>query len=96
MSRHTSRAQRIRAIKNGREPILATFAAQFIQGFHQVGETAELRFDASEHRIVRVDKPPVNLGNLYLTYLREPRSQRAEFVRTTARAILASNSELPK
>jgi hypothetical protein len=96
MSRHTSRAQQVRASKNGPEPSLATFADQLIQALHQSGEMNELRFDASKRRIIWPDKPPVNLGNLFLTYLGEPRSRRGHYVRSTARALLNSVFELPK
>src|SRR6516165_3494689 len=81
------------------KPSIADFAAQMIQAFREAGDKTDLRFEAAENRIVRAgpDGPStVNLANIYQTYLREPRSRRAECVRSVVRGILASTKGLPK
>ena len=80
-------------------PSVADFAAQLIQALREAGDKTDLRFDPSENRIVRGDPDPpstINLANMYQTFLREPRSRRAECVRSLARGILASTKGLPK
>jgi len=70
-----------------------------IQAFREAGDKTDPRFDASENRIVRGDPEAqwtVNLANLYLTYLKQPRSQRAEYLRSLVRGILTSSKGLPK
>jgi hypothetical protein len=60
------------------KPSIADFAQQMIEAFREAGDKTDLRFDASENRIVRGDPDAqwtVNLGNLYQTYLKQPRSQ---------------------
>ncbi|MGO9468104.1 MAG: hypothetical protein ACLQIB_45830 [Isosphaeraceae bacterium] len=52
------------------KPSVASFAAQMIQAFREAGDKTDLRFDASENRIVRndPDSPWVaNLENMYQT-----------------------------
>jgi hypothetical protein len=81
------------------KPSVAEFAHQMIQAFREAGDKADLHFDPSENRIVRGDPDPpstINLANMYQTFLREPRSRRAECVRSLARGILASTKGLPK
>jgi hypothetical protein len=81
------------------KPSIADFAAQMIQAFREAGDKADLRFEAAEIRIVRADPDgpsTVNLANIYQTFLREPRSRRAECVRSLVRGILASTKGLPK
>jgi len=63
------------------KPRIAEFAALMIQAFREAGDRTDLRFDASENRIVRSDPDAqwtVNLANLYQTYPNQRRSQRAE------------------
>jgi len=70
-----------------------------IQAFREAGDKTDLRFDPSENRIVRGDPDApstVNLANMYQAFLREPRSRRAECVRSLARGILGSTKGLPK
>jgi hypothetical protein len=81
------------------KPSIVDFAHQMIQAFREAGDNSELRFDPSENRIVRGDPDPpstINLANMYQTFLREPRSRRAECVRSLARGILTSTKELLK
>jgi len=81
------------------KPSVASFAQQMIQAFREAGDKTDLRFEASESRIVRGDPDgpsTVNLANMYETFLREPRSRRAECLRSLARGILASTKGLPK
>jgi hypothetical protein len=81
------------------KPRVATFAQQMIQALREAGDNTDLRFDASENRIVRgaADVPwTVNLANLSQTYLQEPRSKRAEYVRSVARGLLTPTKGLPK
>jgi hypothetical protein len=81
------------------KPSIATFAAPLMQAFREAGGPTELRFEPSENRIVRTDSDgnwTVNLANLYQTYIREARSRRAEYVRSTVRAILTAKKELPE
>jgi hypothetical protein len=81
------------------KPSIAEFAQQMIQAFREAGDKTDLRFDPSENRIVRGDPDgpsTVNLANMYQTFLGEPRSRRAECVRSLARGILASTKGLPK
>jgi hypothetical protein len=80
-------------------PSVADFAAQLIQALREAGDKTDLRFDPSENRIVRGDPDgpsTVNLANMYQAFLREPRSRRAECVRSLARGILACTKGLPK
>jgi hypothetical protein len=70
-----------------------------IQAFREAGDKTDLRFEASENRIVRGEPDAqwtVNLANLYQTYLQLPRSQRAEYVRSAARGVLTSSKGVPK
>ncbi len=81
------------------KPSIAEFAAQMIQAFREAGAKTDLRFDASENRIVRndPDSPWVgNLDNMYQTYLKQPRSRRAEYVRSVARGLVTSRKGLPE
>src|SRR6202008_3152145 len=67
--------------------------------FREAGDDTDLRFDAAENRIDSGDPDAqwtVNIANLYQTYLQQPPSQRAEYVRSTARGILTSSKGLPK
>jgi hypothetical protein len=81
------------------KPSIADFAAQMIEAFREAGDMTDLRFDAAENRIVRGhsdDQWTLNLANMYQIYLREPRSQRAECVRSLVRGIQTSSKGLPK
>jgi hypothetical protein len=81
------------------KPSIADFAAQMIQAFREAGDKTDLRFDASENRIVRGesdDQWTVNLANMYQTYLQQRRSGRAEYVRTVARGLISVRKALPK
>jgi hypothetical protein len=80
------------------KPSVATFAQQMIQAFREAGDNNDLRFDAAENCIVRSDPDvpwTVNLANMYQAYLQTPRSERAEYVRSTARSILIPTKGLP-
>ena len=75
------------------KPSIADFAAQMIQAFREAGDKTDLRFDAAENRIVRGesdDQWTVNLGRTYHTYLKEPCSQRAQWVRSLVPGVLTS------
>jgi hypothetical protein len=81
------------------KPSVATFAAEMIRAFREAGHTSDLRFDVSENRLVGGDSDvpwTVNLANLYQTYLQEPRSERAEYVRSVARGLLTPAKGLPE
>jgi hypothetical protein len=81
------------------KPSIADFAQQMIQAFRASGDKSDLRFDASENRIVRGesdDQWTVNLANMYQMYLQRPRSERAEYVRTVARGLTSARKALPK
>ncbi len=81
------------------KPTIADFAQQMIQAFREAGNKTDLRFDASESRIVRndPDSPWVaNLDNMYQRYLKQPRSRRAEYVRSVARGLVTSTKGLPE
>jgi hypothetical protein len=81
------------------KPSVADFAAQMIQAFRKAGDKTDLRYDAARNRIAQVDadEPWVaNLANMYQTYLKEPRSRRAECVRSLVRGVLTSRKCLPK
>jgi hypothetical protein len=81
------------------KPTIADFAAEMIKAFREAGDKTDLRFDASENRIVRGEPHDgwmVNVANMYQIYLRDPRSQRAERVRTLVREILTSGKGLPE
>jgi hypothetical protein len=80
-------------------PTLDRFAAELIQAMREAGETDELRYDASERRILQVREVQVagvmNLGNMYSNYRRLPRSRRPEFLRVCVRRAMARHRELP-
>ncbi|MGO9919413.1 MAG: hypothetical protein ACLQIB_32530 [Isosphaeraceae bacterium] len=81
------------------KPSVANFAEPMIQAFHEAGDKTDLRFDASENRIVRNDPDSpwiANLDNMYQTYLKQPRSRRAEYVRSVARGLVTSRKGLPE
>jgi hypothetical protein len=81
------------------KPSIADFAAEMIQAFHEAGDKTDLRFDASENRIVRGecdDQWTVNLANMYQMYLQQPRQRRAEYVRTVVRGLISARKALPK
>jgi hypothetical protein len=67
------------------KPGIADFAAEMIWALREGGHKTDLRFDASENRIVRGDPDAqwtVNLANLYQTNMKQLRSRRAECVRS--------------
>jgi hypothetical protein len=80
-------------------PTLDGFAAELIQAMREAGETDELRYDASERRILHVRDGDVtgvlNLGNLYSNYRQVPRARRPEYLRVCVRTALARHRELP-
>jgi hypothetical protein len=82
------------------KPSIDNFAAQMIRALHAAGEQSELRFDATERRIVKVHGSDhewlVNLDDIYPTYLAQPRGKRAEYIRSTAIALLTPRKGLPK
>ncbi len=81
------------------KPSIAEFAQQMIQAFREAGDKTDLRFDASGNRIVRNDPDDpwvANLDNMYEMYVREPRSRRAEYVRTAARGLVTTRKGLPE
>jgi hypothetical protein len=80
-------------------PSVADFAQQMIQAFREAGDVTDLRFDAAAKCIVRSDPDApwtVNLANMYQAYLQTPRSERAEYVRSTARSLLIPTKGLPE
>ena len=83
-----------------RKPTPDRFAAQMIDGLRSAGLTEELRYDRAEFRILRFrDGEKVgesNLGNMYRTYLNEPRKARAGVLARCVRAVLSTARELPK
>jgi hypothetical protein len=81
------------------KPSVADFAARMIQAFREAGDKTDLRYDAARNRNARVDavEPWVaNLADMYQRYLKEPRSRRAECVRSLVRRVLTSRKGLPK
>src|SRR5436309_1932929 len=76
------------------------FAAQLIGALRAAGDTDELRYDAAEHRILRLrDGQPagaINLDNMYRTYREKPRAERPDYLRTCVRAALTHRRELPE
>jgi hypothetical protein len=80
------------------KPSIADFAEQMIEAFRGAGDNTDLRFDAAENCIVRSDADApwtVNLANMYQAYLQTPRSERAEYVRSTARSLITKNPRPP-
>jgi hypothetical protein len=63
------------------KPSVASFAAQMIEALHRAGETAELRFHASEIRILRGGSSDrdwvINLDNMYREYVQQSRTEEA-------------------
>jgi hypothetical protein len=79
---------------------VARFAAELIKALRKAGEKDDLLFDASENCIINAGGQDggwtINLANLYQNYLQQPRSQRADYLRSTARAFLTPKKGLPE
>jgi hypothetical protein len=82
------------------KPSVAYFAAQMIEAFRSAGDTSQLRYDAAENRIIRENSSgrdgETNLGDMYHTYLLQPRTKRAAYVRSAAVSLLNSRKGLPE
>src|SRR5947208_2861434 len=76
------------------------FARLLIRALRAAGETAELRYEAAEGRILRFRDGElagaIHLDNLYRTYLEKPRAERPAYLKTCVRAALTDRRELPE
>jgi len=75
------------------------FSARLIKALREAGDTDELRYDAAEHRILRLRDGEavgtINLANMYGNYRRLPRARRSDYRRACVRTALVQHKKLP-